>query len=142
MKKIIALLCVICIQPLIALAQPSIEIDSAYIRELPPAVTNSAVYMSLINHGSHNVSLLGISSEAADSIMIHRSVMENGMMSMEHIMALEIPAGETVRLEPGGVHIMLTGVKRPLRAGDSVRLNLNFSNGLVLTVTAPVSRQH
>ncbi len=130
----------ICLGSTLALAQTNLYIENAYIRELPPTAQTSAVYMQLKNEGSHLVRLISVSSDAANSSMLHRSVMKDGMMTMEHVMGLEIPAGETISFEPGGLHIMLSELKRSLRAGDSVDLSLTFSTGLVLKVTAPIVR--
>ena len=60
------------------------------------------------------------------------------MMTMQHVMFLEIAAGQTLLLEPGALHIMLTGLKTSLRAGDSVPLILEFDNGLNLALNVPV----
>lgn len=128
----------ICLLPMVALAQMNIRVEDAYSREMPPGVSNIAVYLTIRNVGSHGVSLESVSTEVSESAMIHRSAMENGMMTMEHLPELYIAPRENARFEPGGLHIMLMGIKRPLRAGDSTRLNLSFSNGVVLRVDVPI----
>jgi len=138
MKKIKAFLFIICLLPMTSLAQMNIRVEDAYSREMPPTATNIAVYVTIRNVGSHGVSLESVSTDAAESAMIHRSTMANGMMTMEHVSELYIAPRENVRLEPGGVHIMLAGLRRPLRAGDLIRMNLNFSNGVVLRVDIPI----
>lgn len=138
MEKIKAIVLIICLFPMVSLAQLNIRLEDAYSREMPPAASNIAVYLTIRNVGSHGVSLESVSSDAAESAMIHRSTMENGMMTMEHLSELYIPPRENARLEPGGVHIMLVDLRRPLRAGDLIRMNLNFSNGVVLRVDVPI----
>ncbi|MBN4075529.1 MAG: hypothetical protein COA71_06615 [SAR86 cluster bacterium] len=138
MKKIKVILFIICFLPLVGIAQTNVRIDDAYSREMPSSASNMAVYLTIRNVGSHGVSLESISTDAAESAMIHRSTMDNGMMVMEHLAELYIPSRGNVRLEPGGLHIMLGGLKRPLRAGDLVRMNLSFSNGVVLRVDVPI----
>lgn len=115
-----------------------IGIGDAYIRELPPSVKNTAVYMSITNDSEAAIRIVGVSSELAESAMLHRTAMENNMMTMQHVMFLEIAAGQTLLLEPGALHIMLTGLKTSLRAGDSVPLILEFDNGLNLALNVPV----
>jgi copper(I)-binding protein len=138
MKKIKAILLIICLLPMVSLGQLNIRLENAYSREMPPSASNIAVYLTIRNIGSHGVSLESISTEDAESAMIHRSTMENGMMAMEHLPELYIPSRENVRLEPGGMHIMLEGLRRPLRAGNLIRMNLNFSNGVVLRIDVPI----
>ena len=117
-----------------------VRISDARIRELPPSVTNTAVYMTISNSGNENLRLIGVSSEFAESAMLHRSAMENGMMTMQHVMAIEIPAGESMVLEPGALHIMLTDLKRNLRDGDLVPLILKFDGGPDVSVNVQVTK--
>lgn len=138
MKNLKILLSLLFFLPMLALAQLNVRLDDAYSREMPPTAENIAVYITIRNVGSHGVSLESISSDIAESVMIHRTVMENGMMTMQHVPELHIPSRENVKLEPGGLHIMLMGLRRPLVAGDVFRMNLSFSNGVVLRVDVPV----
>ncbi|MFL2840901.1 MAG: copper chaperone PCu(A)C [Pseudohongiellaceae bacterium] len=138
MKKFKAIIFFSCLLPLAAMAQLNVRIDNVYSREMPPTASNIAVYMTIRNFGSHGVSLESISSEIAESAMIHHSKIENGMMVMEHLSELYIPSLENVRLEPGGLHIMLADLRSPLRAGDLVWINLSFSNGVVLRVDVQI----
>ena len=138
MKLFKAIFFIICLLPLSALGQLNIRLDDAYSREMPPSASNMAVYLTISNVGSHGVSLESVSSDVAESAMIHRSTMENGMMTMEHLPELYIASRESIKLEPGGLHIMLVGLRRSLQAGDLIRLNLDFSNGVVLRVDVPI----
>jgi copper(I)-binding protein len=61
--------------------------------------------------------------------------------SMQHIKHLEIPANGSIKLEPGGLHLMLFNPQHALSAGDSVTLTIHLSNDICMTVTAPVVRQ-
>ena len=119
-------------------AQPSIQIENAYIRELPPNVETAAVYMTIHNVGQHPMTLNEVRTDAANSAMLHQTSMQNGMMVMEHVMNLELNGRTSITLTPGGLHIMLMGLKRSLRAGDAISLTLHFANGLVISSTAPV----
>jgi copper(I)-binding protein len=64
--------------------------------------------------------------------------MEDGMMKMRRVERIDLPAGETVTLEPGGLHIMLIGLSRQLSPGEEVEIRLTFEDGSGTTLTAPV----
>jgi copper(I)-binding protein len=138
MRKVKLILCLAVFFPVMAWAQLNVRLDNAYSREMPPTAENIAAYLTIRNVGSHGVSLESVSSDIAETVMIHRSTMADGMMVMEHVPELYIGSRESVNLEPGGLHIMLMGLRRPLRAGDEFRMNLSFSNGVVLRVDVPV----
>jgi copper(I)-binding protein len=140
MKLYTKLLLILGFLPAIGLAQPSIQIENAYIRELPPHVDTAAVYMTIHNTGQHPMTLDEIRTEVANSAMLHQTSMQNGMMTMEHVMSLELDGRTTVNLAPGGLHIMLMGLRQSLRAGDTINLTLHFANGLVLNSSVPIVR--
>jgi copper(I)-binding protein len=86
------------------------------------------VYMSLTNQGAVADRLLSVTTDAAEMAEIHESVVKDGMATMPAVAALEIPAGGTVELKPGGFHIMLMGLKAPLKKGDMIMLELTFEH--------------
>ena len=138
MKFFKVIIFISCLFSFSALGQLNIYLGDAYSKEMPPFSENIAVYITVGNLGDHGISLENVTSEDADSAMIHRSIMKNGMITMEYLSELYIPPRGNIRLEPGGLHIMLVGLKRSFRAGDKIRMNLNFSNGLVLKVDVPI----
>jgi copper(I)-binding protein len=111
-------------------ATPSgkLVMEGAWARPTPEGTTVSAGYLKITNHGDAPDVLLGASTPVADSAELHESAMTaDGVMTMralEH--GLEIKPGETVELKPAGVHIMILGVKKPLKDGDIIPINLNF----------------
>ncbi len=124
--------------PSMLMAQMNIQIENAYIRELPPSAETAAVYMAISNVGQHPLSLTEVRTDAARSAMIHLSSTRNGMMVMEHLSSIDLPPQQSVVFEPGSFHIMLEGLRQSLVAGDSIRLLLGFSNGMVISATVPV----
>lgn len=91
-----------------------------------------AVYMTLTNHGATPDRLLAASTPAAASAEVHESLEKDGVATMRPIVSLEIPAGGSVQFKPGGYHIMLMGLKAPLKKGDMIMLQLKFEHaGLV-----------
>ena len=99
-----------------------------------PAPTGSAQvaagYMGISNEGDHPDTLIGVEVGFAAKAMLHTTEFSaDGVASMKHVEALEIPAGDTVVLEPGGYHIMLMGLSQPLTEGDMLPATLIFEQG-------------
>ena len=117
-------------------APPALSAQDAWIRATP-GVDVAAAYLTLHNGGTQPVVVSGVSSADAAAAMIHATAIVNGQSTMRPH-ELRIAPGETVRLTPGGVHIMLQGLKRPLAAGDEVALVLLLQGGGSLAVTAHV----
>ena len=121
-----------------ASAQPAaLSAQDAWIRATP-GIDVAAAYLTLHNSGAQPVVVNGVRTVAAASAMIHESAMHNGQATMRPHEALRIAPGETVRFAPGGLHIMLQGLKRPLAAGDEVPLELLLEGGGSLAVIAHV----
>jgi periplasmic copper chaperone A len=138
MKKFFVVFISLFISQVIAAAQTEhIEVTNAYVRGLPPGVENTAAFMTLHNTGREDLVLTGGQADFVESVSIHASENNNGMMSMVHKMNLTIPAGEQVVLESGGLHLMLSGLKRPLD-NEEVSLTLEFQQGMTLTLRLPV----
>ncbi len=100
--------------------------------------STSAVYLVIRNEGEQADRLLGAESEAAQTVELHQSKMEGGTMKMEPVEAIDIPPGGQVELKPGGLHIMLIGLKRDLPAGERLTLVLHFERAGDIEVEAEV----
>jgi copper(I)-binding protein len=101
-------------------------VENPWARE---SVTRTGVaYLTVRNGGDQDDRLIGVSSEAADQSLLHSSVMQDGVIRMSSVDAVEIPAGGEAVLEPGGLHVMLIGLKAPLEEGKSFALTLEFAN--------------
>jgi hypothetical protein len=83
-----------------------------------------------------HASLLGAESPVAGSAEIHEMKMEGNVMRMRAVPRLELPPGRTVELKPGGYHMMLLDLKRPLKKGDLVpiRLKIELSDKTIKTI--------
>lgn len=99
---------------------------------------NSAIYLVIDNPTSQADTLLSASTDVAASTELHQSSMENGMMKMEPQEKVPIDARSKVVFEPGGLHVMLVGLKQDLHPGDSIRLTLNFEKAGAVTLDVPV----
>jgi copper(I)-binding protein len=122
-----------------AAEQPGeVTVANAWARATPGGAKNGAVYMSITAEPGAGDRLVAAKSEAARSVELHISDHEGGVVRMRRLDALEVPAGQTVRLSPGGHHLMLLDLKQPLKTGDRVKLTLVFEKAGELTVEASI----
>lgn len=107
-----------------------IKIGHPWTRATPPSAKVGGGYLSLTNKGSSPDRLLGGTSPLAGRVEVHTMAVDNGVMTMRPLPdGLEIPAGETVELAPGGYHLMLFELTGPIRRGDMVSVTLRFEKG-------------
>ncbi len=142
MKRII-FCCVITVGALLgrqASAQDILIMNPIAASSLTSASKTGAVYLSIMNMGKDSDQLIGISTPAAESAMLHKSKDENGVMKMEMLDQLEIPAGTTIDILPGHMHIMLMGLKSQLKIGDHVQVELVFKTSGKISVDAVVRK--
>lgn len=99
---------------------------------------NSAAYMLLRNSGQETDRLVSATSEVAESVELHISQTENDVTTMRPVEFIEVPAGGETELKPGGLHIMLIGLKHALKPGDKVKLALMFEKAGTVSVEGEV----
>lgn len=139
-----------------ASADPTLAVSGAWSR---PATQTGAVYFTVANHGPAADRLIGATSPAAAHVELHETVhgasgmaqsmsgmsgmsgsnTMAGTMTMKRVSAVEIPAGGEVTFKPGSYHVMLIGLKKPLKSGDAVELQLQFAKAGTIGISAPVS---
>lgn len=122
------------------LTEKTIEVSDPFIRAVPPGASNTALFMTLKNKGKTDMVISGASSPVAKAAEVHMTTHKGGMMQMHHIPELTIKAGESIPFTPDGYHIMLIGLKKPLKEGAIVPLTLKFKNGDILKIEAPVHK--
>lgn len=120
----------------------NIEVVSPYVREAPANAQASAAFMTLKNHSDHTIHLVKAYSKAAKKVELHTHLHENGMMKMRQVDAITVPKKGEVALKPGGYHIMLIGLIKPLKNNDKVRLTLEFDDGSQKQLEMPVTSSH
>ena len=105
-----------------------LTVDHPYALPTPAGARTGAVYFrTLVNRGSVADRLVAVRTTVADAVEIHRSTMDGDVMRMRAIDAIEIPPGAELKLRHGGdIHLMLVGLKAPLRDGDRFALRLRF----------------
>jgi len=119
----------------------SITITNAWVRLLPPSATTTAAYMTISNSSSSAAVVISAASDVAGATEIHQMSDMNGMMKMSMSGDLTIPASGKTVLQPGGFHMMLINLKKPLHQGDNVAITLNFKDKSSLMVNAVVQAQ-
>jgi copper(I)-binding protein len=113
----------------VAIAQDArageLEVQQPWTRAAGQGAT-AAGFMAISNRGAAADRLLSASSPAARAMELHSMVRDGDVMRMRAVEAIEVPAGQTVTLRPGGLHLMLIGLSRPLREGETVPVTLRF----------------
>jgi periplasmic copper chaperone A len=105
----------------------ALEIGHPWSRATPPTAPTGGGYLSVKNTGTESDHLVSASSPAAGAVQVHDMKMEGNVMRMRPLDGpLEIKPGETVTLAPGGMHLMMMGLKEPLKQGERVPLTLVF----------------
>lgn len=110
-----------------AWAQTSVKVDDAWVRGTVATQKATGAFMRLTP--SANARLVAAQSPVAGVVEIHEMAMENDVMKMRQVPGLDLTAGRTLELKPGGYHVMLMDLKQPLKGGDSVPLTLVFEDG-------------
>ena len=105
---------------------PDIQVMDAWARETVAGQSGTAAYATITNRGSGD-QLLGVSAAPPIAASLHETSTQGGVSSMRPLEnGLDIPAGSTVALKPGGAHVMISGLTAPLREGDDLKLTLRF----------------
>ncbi len=98
----------------------------------------TAIYLTLDNRNEAPTALVGAQISLADTVEIHQSTIENGVMRMRPVPSVEIPGRSTITFQPGGNHLMVKGLELNLAEGDSLRLTLLFNDKRKVRATADV----
>jgi periplasmic copper chaperone A len=130
-----AVLCMAVISSAYAQAGPPIEISHAWSRATPASAATGVVYLKVVNHGTADDRLTGASTAVASKAELHITLNDNGVMKMRPLADVPVKAGGSAEFKPDGMHIMLLGLKHPLKAGDHFPLTLTFEKaGAVKTM--------
>jgi hypothetical protein len=114
-------------------------ITQAWSRATPSGAKVGSGYLTIENKGSAPDRLIGSSGDVAAKVELHEMAMDNGVMTMRPLdKGLTVEPGKTVKLAPGGYHLMLMDIKRPLKRGDKVPITLEFEKAGKVTVPLDV----
>lgn len=107
-----------------ALAHGQVEARAAWVRATVQGQTSSGAFMEL--KSAESAAVVGVETPAAAIVEMHEMKMDGNVMKMRAVPRIDLPAGRTVELKPGGYHVMLMNLKRPLKKGDSVPIKLRI----------------
>lgn len=119
-------------------AAQDISLENGSIRQPMPGRTITAGYFTLHNATTEEQRLVAVSSPMFAKIELHQHSHQNGMMKMEQVEFIAIPAQQSVVLQPGGLHLMLFEPDAALAPGQMLPLELKFANGSTLSAEVPV----
>ena len=114
--------------------ESAIKITQAWARETPATAQVGGGFMRLHNSGSTADALIAVKTTVAASAELHSHTMDNGVMQMRAVPKIALPAGSTVTLQPGGLHVMLMELKAPLKKATSFTATLVFEKAAEQTV--------
>lgn len=129
------------IAPVAAIAEAQLSVEAAWVRTTTGAedASMTAAFLTIVNPGDADLRLTSADCAGAGVVQLHEMVMQSGKMVMQETKdGIALPAGSRSHLAPGGFHIMLMKLRREFEVGDRVELNLHFSDGGSLTVSAQV----
>ena len=116
-----------------------LSIDRPWSFALPPVSPNGAAYFRIENRGQASDRLVSVHSPIADRAEIHTHEMDGGVMTMRRVHWVEAPAQGEVTFGPGGLHVMLLGLKEPLVAGERYPLVLEFEKAGTIEVSVEIT---
>lgn len=115
-------------------------IRGAWARPATASDGVSAVFLTIENTGDQPDRLLHAHCDVAETVELHETIMENSVMKMRPVDGIDIPAHGSVVVRPGGLHIMLIGLKRDLNPGDEVEVELHFDQAKHVSIHAVVTQ--
>jgi copper(I)-binding protein len=115
----------------------SISIDDPRARPTVSGQPVGGAYMKIVNKGAAD-RLLSATTAVAAAVQMHTMAMDGDVMTMREVDAVDLPAGQTVEFKPGGFHLMLMGLKAPLKLGDKIAMTLRFEKAGEVVVTVHV----
>lgn len=114
------------------------NIQNAYIKATPPGVRTTAAYFKLTNHSAKPLTVVDAQSDVARITEIHQHKMVDGLMTMQKVDSIVVEAGQSVEFKPGGYHIMLINLNKPVTDDEVVNFVLLMADGDAIRVAAEV----
>jgi hypothetical protein len=111
-----------------SIAGDDLRVTEVWSRATPPSVKVGAAYFTVENLNNRPDTLLAVASPVAERVEMHTHVMMDGMMMMHQLDSVEVPTQGNLEFKPGGNHVMLIGLERPLVAGERFPMTLRFKH--------------
>jgi copper(I)-binding protein len=121
-------------------AADQISVQEPYVRLAPPNAPATGAFMVIKNGGDKDVKVVKADNPASKTTELHTHINDNGVMKMRPVPSIDIQAGGQAELKPGGLHVMMIGLKNALNEGDVVPITLTFDDGSTKQVDAKVVR--
>ena len=118
----------------------TITVEQAWARATPGGARTGAAYMTLINNGTSTDQLLRATTPVADQVQFHKETEDNGVSRMREVHNVELSPGGKITFKPGDMHMMIVGIKQPLKEGQSFPLTLQFEKAGNIDVTVPIEK--
>jgi hypothetical protein len=125
----------------LASAGESVKAENAWVPWAPPGLKVHVAYMTIVNRGATDQIIVSAESTDYERIELHRSVIKNGVSTMQSIDEVRVPANGRVEFAPTGLHLMLIGPRRPQAVDGHVQIVLRLSGGEEVDVSAVVRRR-
>ncbi|WP_028484905.1 copper chaperone PCu(A)C [Thioalkalivibrio sp. ALE17] len=126
-------------EPEVCECRAGLEMEGTpWIRLMPGDMTGG--YFVLRNHGEQDLRIVAAQAPISEVVELHEHAHVDGVMRMRQVDGLDLPAGETLVLEPGGLHLMFIGLHEPLTAGDWIPVILELADGETMEIHARVQR--
>ena len=136
-----ALVGAVLVTVMLASAGESLKAENAWVPWAPPGLKVHVAYMTIVNRGATDRLIVGAESTDYERIELHRSVIKDGVSTMQAIDEVRVPANGRVEFAPTGLHLMLIGPRRPQAADGHVQIVLRVSSGEEVDVSAVVRRR-
>lgn len=115
-----------------------ISVQNVWARASAGAVKNGAAFLTIQNTGASDDAVVSASTTVCDHAELHTHIKDGTVMRMRQVENIPVPAGQTVMLKPGGLHVMLMGLSHPLKEGETFPLTLTFEKAGSIETTATV----
>ena len=116
----------------------TLHIEHPFTRATPPGAKVAGAFMAIANQGKDPDRLIKVASPAAGLVQIHEMAVDGGVMKMRAVQGVDLKPGATTELRPGGFHVMLEGLKQPLKQGERIPLTLTFEKAGSIEVMVDV----
>lgn len=123
-----------------AVRSEPLVLSEFWVKEANASMKNTGGFVRIENNSREEISLESAESDISRIVELHETVMEKEVMKMNRLESVKIPAGSSVQLKPGGMHIMFIGLKKDIRNGEEVKILLNFSGGIKKEISAKVKK--